>query len=224
MPNDPPYNSFQVREDFDRIALLSESHGTPGNTYYNYLLGRLPGRCTNALEIGCGTGEFTRLLAERAESMTALDLSPEMVRVAKTLSTDHGNIEYVLGDFLELPLPAEGYDCIVSIATLHHLPLDRAMQKITQILKPGGTLIIHDLVETGVIMNALAYPVSALRRLSKTGRVRMRKAVRDAWDEHGRNDVYLTMDQVREMCRKYLPGAQSTRHLLWRYSVVWRKG
>lgn len=223
MPNDPPNDFSRVRDDFDLIALLTESHGSEGDTYYNYLLDQFPGRCANALEIGCGTGEFTRLIAGRAQKVTALDLSPEMVRVARSHSTGCENIDYILGDFLDLPLPAKGFDCIVSIATLHHLPLGPAMQKITNVLKPGGTLIIHDLVDTGLMMNALAYPVSVLRRLSKTGRVRMPKAMRDAWDEHGRNDVYLSMDQVREMCAKYLPGAHVKHHLLWRYSVIWRK-
>jgi hypothetical protein len=97
------------------------------------------------------------------------------------------------------------------------------MQKITGLLKPCGTLVIHDLVKTGMMLNALAYPVSVFRRLLMTGRVRMPKAMRDAWDEHGRNDVYLTMAEVKEMCAQYLPGARVKRHLLWRYSIVWRK-
>lgn len=223
MPDDSPYSTSQVREDFDRIALLTEGHGSPTGTYNSYLLKQLHAHLGNALEIGCGTGEFTRRLAGRAKRVTALDLSPEMVRIAESLSADRENIDYILGDFLELPLPAEGFDCIVSIATVHHLPLDQAMQKITAVLKPGGVLVIHDLIETGLFMNAIAYPVSALRRLWKTSRIRMPKAVRDAWDEHGKNDVYLNMTGVKDMCRNYLPGARIRRHLLWRYSVVWRK-
>ncbi len=48
-------------------------------------------------------------------------------------------------------------------------------------------------------------------------------AARAAWDEHGRHDSYLTMAEVRRACARVLPGARVTKHLFWRYSIVWRK-
>lgn len=219
----------QIREEFNRIALLIERHGSggAGEIYYNYLMRHLPPHAESALEIGCGTGAFTRLLASRADRVLALDLSPQMIRLAKSQSADRQNIEYLLGDVMQLSLPAESYDCIVSIATLHHLPLTQALLKMKDGLKPNGVLIIHDLVaDAGILdksMSALAYPISVMRRFWETGRIRMSREFREAWAEHGENEVYLTMAEVREMCKKYLPSAQVKRHLLWRYTVVWRK-
>ena len=219
----------QIREEFDRIALLTERHGSGrgGDIYYNYLMRHLPPDPENVLEIGCGTGAFTRLLASRAHRVIALDLSPQMIRLAKSKSANCKNIEYLLGDVMQLSLPAEEYDCIVSIATLHHLPLTQALLKMKDALKPNGVIIIHDLVaDAGIVdrsMSAVAYPVSAMRRFWKTGRMRMSREVREAWAEHGKNEVYLTLAEVREMCRKYLPSAQVKRHLSWRYTVVWCK-
>jgi len=218
----------QIREEFDRIALLTERHrGGAGDVYHDYLMRHLPARPEKVLEIGCGSGAFTRLLASRAGSVTALDLSPQMIRLAEAQSGGCENIEYLLGDCMQLPFPAEGYDCIVSIATLHHLPPTRALPKMKGALKPGGVLVIHDLIaDAGVVdrcMSALAYPVSMLRLFRETGRARMPREVREAWAEHGRNESYLTLAGVREMCRTYLPAAEVKRHLLWRYTVVWRK-
>ena len=219
----------QIREEFDRIALLTERHGSGrgGDIYYNYLMRHLPPDPENVLEIGCGTGAFTRLLASCAHRVIALDLSPQMIRLAKSQSADCKNIAYLLGDCMRLSLPAERYDCVVSIATLHHLPLTQALLKMKDALKPSGVLIIHDLVADAGIADrsrsALAYPVSALRRFWETGRVRTSRELREAWAEHGRNEVYLTPAEVREMCRKYLPSARVKHHLLWRYTVVWRK-
>ena len=217
----------QIREEFDRIALLTERHGSVADIYHNYLLHHVPPYSENALEIGCGAGGFTRLLASRARSVVALDLSSQMIRLAKSQSANYKNIEYLLGDFMRLPLPAEAYDCIVSIATLHHLPLGQALLKMKEALKPDGVLIIHDLVaDDGAVdrgMSALAYPVSVVRRFWKTGRILMLGEIRKAWSEHGKGEVYLTMDGVREMCRQYLPEARIKRHLLWRYTVVWCK-
>ena len=219
----------RTRGEFDRIALLTEQHGDgrAGDVYYQYLMRHLPPRLEEALEIGCGAGAFTRLLASRARSVLGLDLSPEMIRLAKARSASYPNIEYQLGDVMQLPLPAERYDCIVSIATLHHLPLEQALLKMKEALKPDGTLIIHDLVaDDGIVdrgLSALAYPACVLWRFWKTGRMRMPREIREAWDEHGKNEVYLTLNEVREMCRQYLPNAQVKRNLLWRYTVVWRK-
>ena len=222
-------STHRIREEFDRIALLAEQHGGggAGDVYYDYLVRHLPPRVGDALEIGCGGGAFTRLLASRAQSVVALDLSPEMIRLAKARSAGYPNIEYRLGDVMRTALPARGYDCVVSIATLHHLPLEQALLRMRGALKPNGTLIIHDLVADDRLLDrglsALAYPVSAARRFWKTGRVRTPREVRRAWDEHGRNEVYLTLPEVREVCGRYLPGALVKRHLLWRYTVVWRK-
>lgn len=219
----------RVREEFDRIALLTERHGGggAGGVYNDYLLRQLPPRLESALEIGCGSGSFTRLLASRARSVLALDLSPEMIRLAEAESPGHANIEYRPGDVMRLALPAGGFDCVVSIATLHHLPLEPALCKMKDALKPGGVLVIHDLISDGGVLDrglsALAYPLSAARRLWETGRVRTPREVRDAWDEHGRDEVYLTPAEVREMCRRHLPRALFKRHLFWRYTVAWRK-
>jgi 2-polyprenyl-3-methyl-5-hydroxy-6-metoxy-1,4-benzoquinol methylase len=150
-----------------------------------------------------------------------------MIRLAREQSTEHPNIEYTLADVLLCALPAERYDCLASIATLHHLPPEQVLPKMKEALKPGGLLIIHDLIAADGIIeraaSALAYPVSVARRLWKTGRLRAPKELRDAWREHGRRDVYPTLSEVREMCSQYLTGARIHRHLLWRYTVVWRK-
>ena len=217
----------QIRQEFDRIALLIERYGSVSDVYHNYLIDHLPLHPENALEIGCGTGEFTRLLASRAQTVVALDLSSQMIRLANSQSADYPNIEYLQGDVLSLSFPAERYDCIVSIATLHHLSLGQALLKMKDALKPNGVLIIHDLLAAGGlvdrVISALAYPVSVARRFWQTGRIRAPREVREAWAAHCRYEVYLTLPEVREMCRQYLPEARIERHLLWRYTVVWHK-
>lgn len=219
----------RIREEFDRIALLTERDevGGAGDVYHEYLVRRLPLRLEKALEVGCGTGAFTRLLSSRAREVIALDLSPQMIRLAKAQSSGRENIEYLLGDLMQLALPAAEYDCIVSIATLHHLPLERALLKMKDALRPNGVLIIHDLIaDAGLLdksVSALAYPLSVMRRFWRTGQMRMPREVREAWAEHGRNEVYLTLSEVRKICGKHLPSAQIKRHLFWRYTVVWHK-
>jgi SAM-dependent methyltransferase len=217
----------QVLEDFNRIASLTAHEHAAPETYSNYLLRHVPANCNHVLEIGCGFGAFARLVASRAQRVTAIDLSPQMIEVARERSLDYSNLEFVLGDFLQDHLPAESYDCIVTLATLHHLPLDEAIEKIKSLLRPGGVLILHDLwTHAGYMDKAFdlfRLPISMAGRFWRTGKFIPRREVRRAWIEHGKRDSYLTFQDVLAMRDEHLPGGRVVRHLLWRYTVVWRK-
>ena len=216
-----------IQTDFDRIALLSAGDSDNNNVYCKFLLRRIPPDCIESLEIGCGTGAFSRLLATRSKRVLAIDLSPNMIRVAKARSQDFSNIEFQVADVMKIDFPPDHFDSIVSIATLHHLPTEEMLSKMKRALKPDGTLIILDLYEaeglSDAISAALAIPVSVGLKLIRSGRLRAPREVREAWAEHGRSDTYLTMSQVRRICGAMLPGAEVRKHLLWRYSVIWRK-
>ena len=216
-----------IQQDFDRIALVSPDGATHNDHYQNFLLRHLPSNCYEALEIGCGTGTFARLLAKRSQHVLALDLSPEMIRLARERSAQFPNIDFQLADVLDSPLPAEQFDCIASIATLHHLPLAQILSKMKAALKPGGVLLILDLFQpaglSDSLSNLLAIPVSVTLRLIHHGRLLPPREVRDAWAAHGHHDSYPTMREVHSLCADILPGAKIRKHLLWRYSIVWQK-
>jgi ubiquinone/menaquinone biosynthesis C-methylase UbiE len=216
----------QIREDFDRIAVVTEHSGAIA-PYHDQLLGHLPPLCESALEIGCGTGTFTRRLAASTQRVVGLDLSPQMIRLAKERSVDCPNIEYMLGDLLQLTLPQESFGFVVSIATLHHLPTEQALVKMKSLVAPGGVLVIHDLVADDGLLDSgrslIAIPVNMALRLWKSGKLRPPRAVRKVWAEHARMDVYLTLAEVKNLCERFVPGAKIQRHLLWRYTVVWQK-
>jgi SAM-dependent methyltransferase len=216
-----------IQTDFDRIALVSPDGSLHNNHYHNFLLRQIRSRCQAALEIGCGKGEFSRRLAERSQRVLALDLSPEMIRAACARSAHLPNIKFEIADVMPYHLPPEGFDCVASIATLHHLPLREIFLKMKAALKPGGVLLILDLFKPrGVIdalLNPLAVSVSGTLRLVHHGHVRPSREARDAWAAHEAHDIYPTMSQARELCAEILPGAKVNQHLLWRYSVIWQK-
>jgi len=216
-----------IQADFDRLALLSREEWDHNSHYHSFLLQHVPPRCSNALELGCGTGTFTRLLAERVEHVLALDLSPQMIRLAQERSGHLSNIDFQVADVLAWEFLPEQFDCIVSIATLHHLPVEQMLIKMKAALAPNGTLIVLDLFQASLsdmFTVMLAVPVNFVLKYLKTGRVRQPQAVREAWAEHGQHDMYVPLSQLRQICRAILPGAQVKKHLLWRYSLIWRKG
>ena len=224
----------ELERDFDRLALFDEVQWTANNHYHNFLLRYVPFDCEEVLEIGCGTGAFSRRLAERARRVTAIDLSPGMIRVARSRSEAFSNIDFEIDDVVTRELPESQFDCIASIATLHHLPTREVLLKIRSALKPGGSLIVLDLFEperrmltpqglTDAILNVLAMGTSCSLRLLHNGRLRPPREVRAAWEEHGKTDRYLKMDEVRSLYESLFPGVMIRKHLLWRYSAIWTR-
>ncbi len=217
----------EIRDDFDRLARLPDARWDVNRHYHAFLLRQLPPHCRAALDLGCGTGEFARRLAAGSDHVLALDLSPEMVRVAVERSRASPNIEFCVADANAYEFPVEHFDCVASIATLHHLPFSPFLEKCKRALAPGGTLLVLDLVESegwqDVLTGLAAVPYHALLMLFKTHRLRQPAQVRAAWDQHGVHDSYLRFSQVQQECARTLPGARVRRHLLWRYSIVWKK-
>jgi len=216
-----------VRASFDRIALVAPDGWNHNEHYHGFLLRHVPETCRAALDIGCGTGAFSRLLAARSERVVALDLSPRMIEIARARSKSYPNIWFQVIDVTEWPFPEEAFDSIVSIATMHHLPMEGMLLRMKQALRVGGILAILDLYESSGWQDRLsgivATPVGLALSLVKTGRLREPRRAREAWAAHGRTDRYPTLTEVREICRRMLPGARVRKHLLWRYSVIWEK-
>jgi SAM-dependent methyltransferase len=216
-----------VQADFDRIALLSQDGWGHNEHYHSFLLKHIPASCKAALDVGCGTGAFSRLLAQRSDQVVALDLSPRMIEIAKARSKPYSNIEFQVADATRWAFPVGVFDCVASITTLHHLSIEETLLKMRGALRVGGTLAILDLYASAgwhdVLAGMVAVVVSLGLRLIKTGRLREPRQMREAWVEHGRNDTYPSLARVHRVCERVLPGAEVRQHLLWRYSIIWRK-
>jgi 2-polyprenyl-3-methyl-5-hydroxy-6-metoxy-1,4-benzoquinol methylase len=98
--------------------------------------GRLfPGART--LELGCGTGIFTEKISARGAQILAVDISPDLIALAKK-RTYHSPVEFYCGDFLTLSGVEETFDAVWGSSVLHHLPVELFLPRIYQVLKPGG--------------------------------------------------------------------------------------
>lgn len=94
-----------------------------------------------ALDIGCGcTGRFIELLLNQGFTPTGLDLSGEMLKIARR---KHPQVEFVQGDICQYEL-SEQYDFITAWDSIWHVPLTEQRQVISKIvasLRPGGVFI-----------------------------------------------------------------------------------
>ncbi|MDP3851806.1 MAG: metalloregulator ArsR/SmtB family transcription factor [Luteolibacter sp.] len=155
----------------DRAALrhLLRKRKDSARAYFDELAGRfgkdyVPGRSWKALaealikvlnyktvaDLGAGEGTLAQLLAQRAEKVIAVDLSPKMVEFGQSLAIQNGlaNLEYRLGDIENPPIDEESLDLAILSQALHHAEHpQRAIDAAFLILKPGGRLIILDLLQ-----------------------------------------------------------------------------
>jgi len=217
----------KIQNDFDRIALHDQEGWDHNNYYHHFLLNQLPSQRQTALDIGCGTGELSRLLSKRFERVIASDLSPNMIEIAKQRSRQSSNIDFQVADILQWEPVAEQFDAIVSIATLHHVPVERLLPKLKAALKPGGRLIILDLLEheswREQLSDFVAVPLNWIFQTLKNSHIQQSPEAAAAMREHLRTDEYLTLSQVRRIYTSSLTRAKVRKHLFWRYSVVWEK-
>lgn len=103
-------------------------------------------RLGHLLDIGTGTGRVAELLAPNARRVTALDRSPEMLRLARARLTTHDwPVELLQGDFYALPLESASSDTVVLHQVLHFAQApDQVIGEAARVLRPGGHILIVD--------------------------------------------------------------------------------
>src|SRR5437870_2154881 len=86
-----------------------------------------------------------------------------------------GRLVFRCGNFLEMEFPQSGFDCVISAAAFHHMPTETAIQRMLELLRPGGTLVIHDLRSASGALNhaclTAAGIANCLERFVRTGRL-----------------------------------------------------
>ena len=97
----------------------------------------------DVVEIGCGVGRLTHVLARRAATVRALDVSPAMLERARTYGRGLENVEWVLGDGASLaPIAAASADACISHVVFQHIPDPEItlgyVREIGRVLRPGG--------------------------------------------------------------------------------------
>jgi 2-polyprenyl-3-methyl-5-hydroxy-6-metoxy-1,4-benzoquinol methylase len=120
--------------------------------YAYYLLGNVKGR--SVLDYGCGAGENTLLLAARGARVTGVDISPELVGVARRrLETNRVGANLCIASGYDTGLPGKSMDVVFCISVLHHLNVEQAGREVVRVLKPGGVVIVKEPVRDSPTYN-----------------------------------------------------------------------
>ncbi|PSR66638.1 class I SAM-dependent methyltransferase [Nocardia sp. MDA0666] len=198
--------------------------------YHRTLLRQLPQHCERILEVGCGAGTLAAELARRADRVDAVDRSAEMIEAARRVVPE--NVACAQADILEHPLPEAAYDAVVSLTTLHHMPLEQVLPRLAHTLRPGGVLAVIALPRADPLRELPAEVTAALaQRVFGLAFATLRATGRGAWYAHEPTHVAmpvvldppLTTREVARRARDILPGARVRRLVFWRYLLRWDK-
>jgi 2-polyprenyl-3-methyl-5-hydroxy-6-metoxy-1,4-benzoquinol methylase len=91
------------------------------------------------LELGCGTGYLTQELARSGAEVVAIDISPELLEIAKA-NCSAPNVRYQIENAYAMSYDDAMFDSVVGSSVLHHLEIEDALRGVYRVLKPGGTI------------------------------------------------------------------------------------
>jgi ubiquinone/menaquinone biosynthesis C-methylase UbiE/DNA-binding MarR family transcriptional regulator len=158
----------EAEQDSEALRLALRRRQDKMRAYFDELAGKygrnyVPGRSWQGLaetlltlmppmviaDLGAGEGTFSQLLARRSKKVIAVDNSEKMVEYGRELAAKHGvkNLEYRKGDLEEVPISDSEVDLAFFSQALHHAGHpERAVAEAWRILKPGGRIVVLDLV------------------------------------------------------------------------------
>jgi ubiquinone/menaquinone biosynthesis C-methylase UbiE len=129
---------------------------------------------SRVLELACGTGKLAIPLAEAGRRVTGLDLSPEMLALARTKGSERSvDVTWTLGDMTDFDAPEPFETVIVATQSLSHLhertQLERFFRCVRRALAPGGTLLLELFSPSVSILAGLGHELNAGENVSFEG-------------------------------------------------------
>lgn len=163
-----PHEIEEAARDDEGLNLVLQRRKDHLRSYFDDLAGRfgknyVPGRSWKALaemllrlmppltiaDLGAGEGTLALLLARGAKRVIAVDSSEKMVEYGRSLVEKNGigNLDYLQGDIEELPIATAEIDLVLMHQVLHHaLHPPVAMREAWRVLRPGGRIVVLDLL------------------------------------------------------------------------------
>jgi ubiquinone/menaquinone biosynthesis C-methylase UbiE len=218
--------SEKVIEHFNRVAKLPD-FWDHNQQYQKFMLKHITTQCQLGLDIGCGTGEMSNKLSYKCDEVIGIDVAPVMISEAKHRN-QKVNIKYIIANAEDyLDNEEASIDVIVSIAAIHHMDYESILRKCKKALKKNGVLIIQDLYTEDTmkfkLLSLIGILTNPLFMLIKTGKLKVSKEQQEVWKNHGEDDHYNTLKEIKKIADRCLPHYKIKRHMFWRYTLIYYK-
>ncbi|MEO8111158.1 MAG: class I SAM-dependent methyltransferase [Ginsengibacter sp.] len=162
-----------VVQDFGNEWLKFQNYSTEeikswAISYFDILDDSIVNKNTYALDIGCGTGRWTKYLSERAGFIEAVDPS-NAVLAADYLLGEIKNVRIAKASVETIPFDDETFDFVMSIGVLHHIPdTQMALTDCVKKVKKGGYFYVylyHNLENRGLLFKSVFYVSEGIRKV-----------------------------------------------------------
>ena len=192
-------------EEWTRFPTFDKDElSVAGDQYFDIVGSDMVVTDSQVLDMGCGSGRWTRYLASRAGFIEAVDPSHAVFSTQAFLA-DLENVRLTQAGVHELPFPDESFDFVFSLGVLHHIPDTKAaMRCCVEKLKPGGHFLVYlyyDLDNRSRLYRSLFACSALVRRVIS----RLPRTARHVACEVIAFCVYLPMVTVVRLLRR-VPG------------------
>jgi len=139
-----------------------------GNEYFDIVREDMVNKESYVLDIGCGTGRWTKYLASRAGFIEAVDPSNAIFAADKLLNSVP-NVRLTKASIETLPFPDESFDFAMSIGVLHHIPdTQQAMKDCVKKVKKGGYFFVflyYNFDKRGLLFRSVFFMSNLVRKM-----------------------------------------------------------
>src|SRR5919197_5965115 len=206
---------------FNPIAALYERYADINDEVSRpFLEAALPAAGNRAVDLGCGSGRFTGLLADRYGYVLAVDIADREIDIA-VRKRARPNVTYQVADLLDVTPERDGrFDVVLSVNALFNLFRDHdpddVLRHVRSLIAPGGTAVIVDVVSArsrSALRQRWWGVEDAARTFGRRGSAAaawtvLRLRQHPVWMRHARTNRSLTRDAFHERCSAVFPGAR----------------
>jgi ubiquinone/menaquinone biosynthesis C-methylase UbiE len=124
-------------------AFSAEEIKNAGDQYFDIVTEKMLNSNSKVLDLGCGSGRWTKYMADKAGFIEAVDPS-EAVFSAAAVYGDLPNVRFTQAGVDTIPFAENSFDFVISLGVLHHIPdTSKALSTLMKKLKPGGFTLIY---------------------------------------------------------------------------------
>lgn len=215
LPEQKPY--------FDELAELFHTFAADTDMLYRQWVSavvpdRAGGPASRAVDLGCGSGRFVDLLADRHEHVLAVDIAGRELELARAAHS-RPQLRFDQRNLLDVAPETDGrFDLVFSVNTVHHLRAhDIVLPHLRSLVAAGGDVVVVDIVDPGDWRSLDWHVGEAFRDAEESYRHRSRDAavaadvlrlrLHPAWLEHVTTNIPLTRAEFHRRYGRTFPGA-----------------
>ena len=202
--------------------MLTVKHNNMTLRYWNHNVAYYPWikekvkNCHNILDVGCGDGQLVNYLADGNKRIAGIDVDSDCINRAINMKTDD-KVSFSCCGFDDFSSETV-FDAIIFVASVHHMDMEKALVKARALLSSGGRIIIVGLGKPSTVSD---YIIEALRIIPSK--------VVSLWHHMSSSEKqnipvdyhFPTMEEIRNIVKKELPGAKMRYALHYRYLLEW---